>query len=136
MYASYGGPMWYTYGGDHFSGRDDKINGFNHIILDKKKYDKYFNKNLGTLDYELNEGGGGGVLVHEDLFSKLTGNQYMKIFKKNNFKSLSTVVEFCPIGFNLIKNNETIKNKLIKKKLPVYLEDFYLKTHIVYLKKK
>ena len=134
MYASYGGPMWYTYGGDHFSGRDDKINGYNHLILNKKKYLNYFEKNVGNLDYELNEGGGGGVLVEQDLFSRLTGNEYMKIFKKNNFISLCTIAEFCPIGYNLIKNNELLRKKLIQKKLPVNLEDFYLKTHIVYLK--
>ncbi len=63
MYASYGGPMWLTYGGDHFSGRDNKKNGFNHLLLSKKKYEAYFNKNAGTLNYELNEGGGGGILV-------------------------------------------------------------------------
>ena len=36
MYASYGGPMWFTYNGDHFSGRDHVKNGYNHLILEKR----------------------------------------------------------------------------------------------------
>ncbi|MDC3184600.1 class I SAM-dependent methyltransferase [Candidatus Pelagibacter sp.] len=136
MYASYGGPMWFTYGGDHFSGRDKEQNGFNHLLLNKKNYQNYFDKNVKSLDYELNEGGGGGVLVQEDLFSKLKGDEYIKIFNKFNFKSLFTFAEFCPIGLKLIKNNITLKNKL-KDKFPLLpIENYYLKTHIVYLQKK
>ena len=33
LYSSYGGPLWYTYGGDHFSGRDNEENGYNHLLL-------------------------------------------------------------------------------------------------------
>ena len=57
MYASYGGPMWLTYGGDHFSGRDEVNNGFNHLLLDTEDYNKYVEKNIGSFEYELNEGG-------------------------------------------------------------------------------
>ena len=136
MYASYGGPMWYTYGGDHFSGRDNEISGYNHLLLNNKDYLKYFEKNVGSFKYELNEGGGGGILVENKLFSKLSGNQYMEILKKKRFISMITYVEFCPIAYKLLKKNILLKKKLIEKKLPVNLEDFYLKTHIVYLKKK
>lgn len=136
MYASYGGPMWFTYGGDHFSGRDKIQNGFNHLLLNKKEYQMYFNKNVKSLDYELNEGGGGGVLVQEDLFSKLRGDEYIKIFNKFKFNSLLTYVELCPIGHKLLNNNIILKNKLQKKFPLLPVENYYLKTHIVYLQKK
>jgi|TARA_B110000003_G_scaffold275671_1_gene318990 2-polyprenyl-3-methyl-5-hydroxy-6-metoxy-1,4-benzoquinol methylase len=136
LYASYGGPLWYTYGGDHFSGRDEILNGYNHLLLNKKEYKNYFKKNVRSLEYELNEGGGGGILVQEDLFSKLSGNEYMKIFNQNNFISKKTYVEFCPIGYKLIRKNKKLREKLLKKYPNMKIENYYLKTHIVYLKKR
>ena len=136
LYASYGGPLWYTYGGDHFSGRDNILNGFNHLLLNKKKYKAYFNKNVRSLEYELYEGGGGGVLVKKNLFSKLSGNEYMKFFSQNNFFSIKTYVEFCPIGYKLIKKNKILRDLLTQKNPNIDIENYYLKTHIVYFKKK
>ena len=114
IYASYG-PLWYNYGGDHFSGRDKVENGFNHILLNKKKYNEYYKNNVGNLDYEINYKGSGGLLVKKNLFSKLLPNEYMKFYKKNDFQSLFTAVEFCPIGYKLIKKNLIIRKKLIRK---------------------
>ena len=135
LYSTYGGPMWYTWGGDHFSGRDKIENGYNHLLLSKNDYHEYFNKNVRDLEYELFEGGGGGILVENDLFSKLSGNQYMKIFNDEGFESLETIVEFDPVALKLLAKSPEIKKKLISLDLPVNFEDFYLKTHIVYLKK-
>ncbi len=136
LYSSYGGPLWYTYGGDHFSGRDNINNGYNHLLLDKTEYEDYFKKNCKDLNYELNEGGGGGVLVENDLFSKLSGNEYIEIFKNSGFNFLETIVELDPIALKLLHQNKTLKNQLLSKNLGVSFEDFYLKTHIVYLNKK
>ena len=134
IYASYG-PLWYNYGGDHFSGRDKIENGFNHILLNKKDYKKYFNKNVGSLDYEIKYKGSGGLLVKKNLFSKLLPNQYMDFYKKNNFQSIFTIVEFCPIGYELLKKNHILKKKIIKKYPSIDIENNYLKSQIVYLKK-
>ena len=136
MYASYGGPMWFTYAGDHFSGRDNVKNGYNHLLLEKNDYKKYVDNNIGTFDFELNQGGGGGILVKSNLFSKLTANQYFEIFHENNFYSKSTTVEYCPIGRDLMNNDISLRNKLLNKYKNIHLENFYLKTHIVYLEKK
>ena len=135
IYASYG-PLWYNYGGDHFSGRDKLENGFNHILLNKKDYKKYFDKNVGNLNYEISKKGSGGLLVKKDLFSKLLPNQYMEIYKKNNLQSIFTIVEFCPIGYELLKKNHNLKQRIIKKHPLIEIENNYLKTQIVYLKKK
>ena len=135
IYSSYG-PLWYTYGGDHFSGRDNNENGYNHLLLDSEEYKKYFNKNVGNLEYELSDdGGGGGILVENDLFSKLSGNEYMNIFKKVGFESLETIAELDPTALKILKYNKKLKYSLIEKNLPVNFEDFYLKTQTVYLKK-
>ena len=104
-------------------------------MLSKDDYQNYFKKNVGSLEYELNEGGGGGILVENDLFSKLSGNEYMQIFQEEGFKSLKTIIEADPIALKLLKKNAELKKKLMDLSLPISFEDFYLKTHIVYLEK-
>lgn len=135
IYSGYG-PLWYCFAGDHFSGRDQLQNGYNHILLDKKEYKKYFEKNVGSIMYEINQEGSAGILVKKNLFSKLNGNEYMKTYNQNNLFSLYTILEYCPIGFDLLKKNKVLKKKILKKKTYLNFEDLYLKTHIVYLKKK
>ena len=100
-----------------------------------KKIIKYFNKNVGSLDYEIKYKGSGGLLVKKNLFSKLLPNQYMDFYKKNNFQSIFTIVEFCPIGYELLKKNHILKKKIIKKYPSIDIENNYLKSQIVYLKK-
>ena len=75
IYASYG-PLWYCFGGDHFSGRDKKENGYNHIILSKKKYKIYFNKNVNSPENEIKHHGSAGIFVKKKLFSKKNANEY------------------------------------------------------------
>ena len=135
IYASYG-PLWYSYGGDHFSGRDKIEHGYNHLLLNHKEYLNYYNKNVGEINYEIQHKGSGGIFVKEELFSKKTGNEYMEIFRTNNLTSHNSVVEFCPIGYQLIMNNHKLKDEIITKYPNINVEDLYLKTQIVFLKKK
>ena len=134
IYASYG-PLWFSYGGDHFSGRDSLNNGLNHLILNKNQYSNYFKKNVKKIKDEIKYYGSGGLFVKEKLFSKKSGNEYMDTFKKNNLISIYTVLEFCPMGLNLMKNNISLGKKILKKYKKLYIEDLYLKSQIVYLKK-
>ena len=60
----------------------------------------------------------------------------MKIFKNNNLFSVYTVLEFCPIGLRLINNDKKLLNKILLKNKKINMEDCYLKSQIVYLKKK
>lgn len=135
IYASYG-PLWFSYGGDHFSGRDSLNHGLNHLILNKNQYSKYYKKNITKIKDEIKYYGSGGLFVKEKLFSKKSGNEYMDTFKKNNLISAYTVLEFCPIGLNLMKNNIILGKKILKKYKKLHIEDLYLKSQIVYLKKK
>ena len=133
MYASYG-PLWFNYSGDHFSGRDDINHGYNHLLLNESEYSSYYKKNVGGINYEIENHGSGGLFVKENLFSKKKGNDYMNIYKKNDFISKYTVLEFCPIGYQLIKTNSKLRDKILKKYPNLDIEDCYLKTQIVYLK--
>ena len=60
----------------------------------------------------------------------------MDVFKKNKFIAIKTYAEFCPIGYMLINQNKRLKKKLLKKNPSIHEENYYLKTHIIYLKKK
>ena len=134
MYASYG-PLWYSLGGDHFSNRYNNLNGYNHLLLSRKKYKEFFEKNVNSFDLEVKLHGSAGIFVKKNLFSKLTANQYMKILKKNKFFSRYTVLEYCPISYDLLKKNKNLASRLLKKYNFKSLENFYLKTQIVYLNK-
>ena len=134
IYASYG-PLWYTLGGDHFSNRCNNLDGYNHLLLPRKKYNEFFKKNVQNLNSEIKFHGSAGIFVKENLFSKLTGNQYIEILKKNKFYSKYTVLEYCPIAHNLLRKNKNLALRLLKKYNFKSLENFYLKTKIVYLKK-
>ena len=79
--------------------------------------------------------GSGGLFVIQNLFSKLKGQDYINIFKKYNLKVKFLAVEFCPLGYELIKNKE-IKKKIFLKNKNINIEDCYLKSHIIYLQKK
>ena len=57
------------------------------------------------------------------------------IFLTKGFVSLKTIAELDPVALKVIKSNPDLKKKLINLNLPVSFEDFYLKTHIVYLEK-
>ena len=135
MYASYGGPLWYTYGGDHFSGRDNPKNGFNHLLLGKKEYWEYVKANVElTVDSEL-KAGGGGILVKLDLFSKLSSNEYLEIFKRVGFTVKKLILESCPIAAELIKDKK-IRDALLEKYPNLNEDDFKCRTHIILLEKK
>jgi len=134
MYASYGGPLWYTWGGDHFSGRDNLNNGFNHLLLEKNEYWEYFKINIKpTFESEL-KAGAGGILVKLDLFSKLNSSQYLEIFQKVGFTVKKLILEFCPVAEKVLKNEE-IRDKLFKIHPDLTIDDFKCKTHIVLLEK-
>ena len=134
MYASYG-PLWYCHGGDHFSNRHDVKQGFNHLLISQEEYMNFFRENVTNLDNEIKLHGSAGIFVKENLFSKLTGNQYMNEYSKNNLYSEFTVVEFCPISFEMIKSDKILCKKLLNSTKFRDLENFYLKSQIVFLKK-
>jgi len=74
-------------------------------------------------------------LVQHDLFSKLSGNDYIKIFNESGFQVLKLIVEIDMKALKILKNNKDIEKKLRNLNLDLDFENFYLKTHIIYLKK-
>jgi SAM-dependent methyltransferase len=73
------GPLWNTFGGDHFSGNEAFENGFNHVFLDEDAYESYLDS------VPLREGGmaDGRVWIRQKLFSYLKADEYIEIFKQH-----------------------------------------------------
>ncbi len=130
IYASYG-PLWYCWGGDHFSGRGGIENGYNHVLLNITNYRNYYNKYLREPEFELQNG---GRFVELDLFSKLSGVEYLNIYEQAGFKIRSLIVEFCANAVNALKD-KSLKINLECTFPRLQTEDFILKSHLVILSK-
>ncbi len=133
MYSGYG-QFWYCWGGDHFSGRDCIEHGYNHLLLKPSEYLEYFNKYVRDLAYEVDEGGGGGLFVPLDLFSKLSHKEYIELFPQVGFQVKGLIMEFSANAVKALKSKE-LQEQLLKKFPDFILDDFILKSHIVVLEK-
>jgi ubiquinone/menaquinone biosynthesis C-methylase UbiE len=80
MYASFG-PLWCSFGGDILSGSDNVKNGFNHILLSKIDYQKYFENTFDKNDRRR-------FYFENDMFSYLKADEYMSIIEGYNLECL------------------------------------------------
>lgn len=129
IYAAYG-PLWYCWGGDHFSGRGGIEQGYNHLLLEPAAYQDYYRTHLQDAAFELQNG---GRYIELDLFSKLSSKQYIDLYKKLGFKLKSLIVEFN-------KNAEALRStsifgRLLEKFPQLTVDDFLMKSHLVLLGK-
>jgi len=131
MYASYG-PIWFSWGGDHFSGRGGLDQGFNHLLLEPTAYQNYYQTHLRDEAFELQNG---GRYVKLDLFSKLSSQEYIDLYKKVGFQIKSLVVEFSGKTEALSKTPTSIFGQLLKKFPDLSIDDFSIKIHLVLLQK-
>jgi SAM-dependent methyltransferase len=131
MYASYG-PLWHSWGGDHFSGRGGLDQGFNHLLLEPAAYENYFQAHLEDEASELQNG---GRYVKLDLFSKLSSQQYVDLYKKVGFQVKSLVLEFSSRTEELNQLSPAIFDRLLEKYPQLNIDDFSIKVHLVLLQK-
>lgn len=81
LYATFG-PLWYGYGGDHVSGYDAVLSGFNHLLLEGTAYQKYLS-NMGKHTHSEDDG---RTWIEHDLFSHLRPVEYLECLSKAGFK--------------------------------------------------
>jgi SAM-dependent methyltransferase len=95
VYAGYG-PMWFSFGGDHFCPRAGRDHGFAHIELDLAQYKDFFRQHrMASEDAQ-----SGGRYVELDLFSKLTTRQYLKLYFEAGFEV---------VDFRLIVSSDAVR---------------------------
>lgn len=131
LYASYG-PIWFSAGGDHFSGRGGLQHIFNHVLLEPEQYQAYFKTHLG----ETEEFQSGGRYVELDLFSKLTTSQYLDVFRNAGFEQDQLIIEISPDSLNFRRQFPDQFQHLLEKWRPRCTEDdFLIKGHLARLLK-
>ena len=77
VYATYG-PLWYCWGGDHFSGIGGLEYGYSHVERSRREYDEY----VAAFASAEADAQGGARYVALDLFSRLTTQQYLDAFAR------------------------------------------------------
>ncbi len=108
LYANFG-PLWYSWGGDHISGRNNLANGYNHIKLSKDDYNKYLD-GFGEYDHAEDDG---RTWIRNNLFSYLKPMEYIKKIKDVGFDKIyySVILEQRAISFEKEYKDEFKKLK-------------------------
>ena len=89
LYSNFG-PLWHSWGGDHISGSNDFVQGYNHIDLEKEAYEWYIDQ-FGEFDHSEHDG---RTWIKNDLFSYLKMDEYIQILSGNLKKVyLSCIVD-------------------------------------------
>lgn len=129
MYAGYG-PLWYTWGGDHFSGRGGIEQGYNHLILDSDAYLDYYKIYLKDEEFEVQNG---GRYIPLALFSKLPSNEYFNLYCRTGFVAREIRVYFSRKASALRRSK--LFDDILEKFSEIKAEDLLIKSHYVILEK-
>jgi len=129
-YAAYG-PLWYCFGGDHFSGRGGVEHGYNHIALPNTDYETYVRRH--TSDRENAQSGPRYVSL--DLFSKLSTTDYLQHFDRAGFCLEAVALELCSkaLMFNHLYPERVAD--ILKQYPKLCYDDLIIKGHYVILRK-
>lgn len=91
FFAAYG-PLWYSPGGDHFSGRDGLESAYNHLTLDQRAYDDY----VSAYREQHEDFQSGARYIELDLFSRLATRDYLHAFEGAGFLRDGLILELSP----------------------------------------
>jgi len=83
VYATFG-PLWFGYSGDHVSGYDHVLHGFNHLLLDPISYQAYLAR-MGEFNHSEHDG---RTWISENLFSRLRPVEYLENLRQAGFERL------------------------------------------------
>lgn len=110
VYATFG-PLWYCWGGDHVSGYDANSSGYNHILLDRDKYQQYL---MGKGRFQHLEHDG-RTWINNQMFSYLKPKEYVEKLHQAGFEKLHLGVVIEPRAIRFLKENQEQRNKLMEK---------------------
>jgi ubiquinone/menaquinone biosynthesis C-methylase UbiE len=129
VYATYG-PMWFCFGGDHYSGRGGLAHGFSHIELPAEEYRTYF------LRYKLadEDAQNGGRYLELDLFSHFTTHHYVACFKSVGFYIVELILEISHQAVQF-RSRWPERFQSIAKHNGVSCDDLIVKSNFVLLRK-
>jgi SAM-dependent methyltransferase len=129
VYATYG-PLWYCFGGDHFSGRGGPSHGYEHLEAEPGAYRRYFERHL-TDDEDAQDG---GRYVELDLFSKLTTRQYFALYEEAGLELVDSVLEVSAQAL-AFRRAWPDRFRSIRAAHSLHEDDLLIKTHLVILRR-
>jgi SAM-dependent methyltransferase len=131
LYAGYG-PLWFTWGGDHYSGRGGNEHGFNHVSLDPAAYRNYFVGQRRPVE----DTQSGGRYVELDLFSKLTTREYLAAFDRTGFDLLDLRLELSPEAVDFVERWPERARALLARHPNLAPDDLLIKANLVVLRRR
>lgn len=130
FYAAYG-PLWWSAGGDHYSGRGGLSEAYNHLVLDPADYRRYFERHLAD-DEDFQSG---GRYVEIDLFSRLSTFEYFAAFDRAGLQRDETWLFVSRNALEFRRRYPARWEALLSRLPPHLVEDDLLVTgHVVYLR--
>lgn len=130
------GPLWYGFGGDHFSGSDDPGNGYNHILLNQSEYFNWLDS-LAPQDAWANSDESYFEIrrhIKEGLFTYLKPREYIEKVERY-FARAYTVVQISPEAL-IFKSTFPEKWQQLLAKEGLLEEDLLIKSLILFLQRK
>lgn len=109
LYATFG-PLWYSYGGDHISGYDHYLNGYNHLLLSDLDYQEYLNK-MGPYTHSEDDG---RTWIYNNLFSRMKPTEYLTSLQDSGFKRVYVAAMIDPRALKFLRHSpfkDLLKNK-------------------------
>lgn len=125
------GPLYFCFGGDHFSGSGGIVNGYNHLLLSRQAYIDYFD----SYSYQLGDKKEGyrKFIIEQPIFSYLKFDEYINLFRKYfNIEYLAIKISNEAI---LFKEKFPDKFDLLMDKFKLTCHDLIIKGIIVFLRK-
>ena len=131
LYASYG-PLYFCAGGDHFSGRGGLNTSYNHLVLEPESYRAYVRQHTAAVE-DVQEG---ARYLELGLFSYLTTEQYLQIFREANFGIKELILEISEPALKFQRNFPWEFRQVLEKcQGKCALDDLLIKAHLIILQK-
>jgi ubiquinone/menaquinone biosynthesis C-methylase UbiE len=108
VYATFG-PLWYSWGGDHFSGYDSIASGYNHLVLEQGTYERYL-ENAGEFSHSEHDG---RTWIKGGLFSYLRPREYLAALNDAGFEKVYLGVVLDPRAVRCLRENLKLKARLL-----------------------
>lgn len=108
LYATFG-PLWFGWGGDHVSGYDTLLSGFNHLMLDSQEYRAYLDR-LGQQEHSEHDG---RTWIDNDLFSRMKPIEYLRCLDEAGFERIFVAEIIDPNAVSCL-NNPSFDRSLLK----------------------
>ena len=108
LYATFG-PLWYTWGGDHISGYDGILSGYNHLLLDPASYHAYLDR-VGVRKHSEHDG---RTWAEHGLFSYMRPMEYLAVLKDAGFERqlVGAIIE--PRAVDCLRQLADVRERLL-----------------------